>query len=150
MSQNLELLSRQRETEMRRSVEARELESEQQREQAAVDEYHHRIRVAVKEYGEKELAFERGCDISTISHQIACVPGRGFPQPWLLRKLRRKISWFAAWEAEDAGYLPPQPKDKALDDTEVISQIEREVLPDLGKRDSQKLLEILRRRRSGR
>jgi hypothetical protein len=80
----------------------------------------------------------------------SCERGRGYPQPRLLRKLRRKIAWFAAWEADDAGYLPPQRKDAEIEDAEALTEIERDVLPELGKRQAEHVRSILRRRRRGR
>lgn len=148
MAETLQLFDKQQQEEKRRSEELRALEAAQVKDQAAVDDYHLRIKLAAKEYGEKELAFELGIDISTLSNMTSCERGRGYPQPRLLRKLRRKISWFAVWEADDAGYLPPQRKDAEIDDAAACDEIERDVLPELGKKQQDHLRAILRRRRS--
>lgn len=150
MAETMELLSRTRESELSRARDARDFQARQEADRAAEDEYHHRIRVAIKEYGEKDLAFEHGCDVSMISNMASCERGRGYPQPWLLRKLRKKILWFAAFEMEDADYLPPQHKEASIDDAEACAEIERDVLPELGKKQAEHVRAILKRRRGSR
>lgn len=140
--ENLQLLSREREAQLQRAAEARELQAEQQRWAALADDYHQQIRVAADEVGRKAIAIDLGRDLSTISHWLSCEQGRGLPPPILLLYLRRKVPALAAWEREHAEAL--------VDDAQAFAEIERDFLPELGKRDADKLRSILRRRRGAR
>lgn len=142
MAENLQLLSRDREDALRRAAEARELQAEQQRWQALTDEYQDEIRSAAGVVGRKAIATDLGMDLSTVSNQLSCEPGRGYPQPRMLLYLRHKVPQLAAWEREHAQAL--------VDDEQAFAEIERDFLPDLGKRDADRLRSILRRRRNGR
>jgi hypothetical protein len=118
--------------------------------QDLADEYHHEIRKAVEEVGRKAIATDLGVDLSTVSNWISCEVGRGFPPPRLLIYLRKRSPSLIAWESDRAGYVPPTPKEAAIDEAQALVEIEHHVLGELGKRDSEKVRSILRRvRRRG-
>lgn len=149
MAETIQLLSKERETELRMAAEARAQQQVQQMWAALADDYHHEIRKAADVVGRKTVASDLGVDLSTVSNWLSCETGRGFPPPRLLVYLRDKAPALAVWEADHAGYLPPQRKESAIDDAHAITEIERDVLPDLGKRDAEKMRAILRRIRRG-
>jgi hypothetical protein len=140
MPETLELLSRQREDALHRSREARELQEEQQRWASLADEYHQQVRLAADDVGRKTVAIDLGKDLSTVSNWLACEPGRGFPPPVLLLYLRHRVPALGAWEREHAEML--------VDDAQLVTEIETDLLPELGKRDADKLRGLLRRRRA--
>lgn len=143
MAQSLELLSRDREESLARAREDRELQERQQRWVMLADDYHEQIRLAAAALTRKQIAFDLGVDLSTVSNWLSCEPGRGLPTPRLLLYLRRKHPQLAAWERENA--------EVPADDSELLDEIERDVLQDLSKRDQEKFRALLRRRRrSGR
>jgi hypothetical protein len=139
MPESLQLLSKQREEELRHAAEARELQAVQQAWTALADEYHEEIRKAAAAVGRKNIATDLGNDLSTVSNWLSCEPGRGFPPPKLLLYLRRKVPALSAWEREHA--------ETAIDDGQAFAEIERDFLPELGKRDADRLRAILRRRK---
>lgn len=141
-AETLQLLSRDREAELRRASEARELQQVQQRWAALADDYHEQIRQAATVVGRKTIAIDLGKDLSTVSNWLSCETGRGFPPPVLLLYLREKHQPLAAWERENALVM--------LFDHELVDELERDVLPELGKRDAEKLRALLRRRRGER
>lgn len=142
MAESLQLLSRDRETELELAREARELQARQQAWAALADEYHDEIRAAATARGRKNIASDLGWDLSTISNQLSCEQGRGSPSPKLILYLRKHHPPLAAWERDHAQVL--------VGDGELLDEIERDLLPELGKRDAEKLREKLRRRRSAR
>lgn len=142
MPENLQLLGLDRETALARAREARELQEEQQRWAMLADEYLQQIRLAADAVGRKTIATDTGYDLSTISNQLSGEQGRGTPSPRLLLYLRWKHPPLAAWERDHAQVL--------VADHELLDEIERDLLPELGKRDAEKLREKLRRRRSAR
>jgi hypothetical protein len=149
-AETIPLLSREREAELRGVAEARAQQQVQQMWAALTDEYHHEIRKAADQWGRKTIAWDLGVDLSTVSNWLSCENGRGFPPPRLMLYLRDKVPTLAAWENDHAGYLPPQLKMSAIDGGQAISEIERDVLPELGKRDADKVRSILRRVRGAR
>lgn len=142
MAENLELLSRQREAQIQRAAEARELQAEQLHWQMLADEYHQQIRTAADDVGRKKMAADLGKDLSTISNWLSCEAGRGFPPPMALLYLREKVPCLKQWEDAHAIAF--------IEDDEVIAQLQRDLLPDLGRAHSQKFLDIVRRRRASR
>ncbi len=149
MAGTLELLSKSREAELRNAAEARELQDEQQRLAALADEYHGEIRRAADALGRKAIATDIGVDLSTVSNWLSCEQGRGFPPPRLLLHLRKHWPPLLAWEADHADHLPPVRKETAIDEREALAEIERQVLPELGKRNADTVREILRRVKKG-
>lgn len=140
MAENLQLLSRERENSLRLADEERKLLDEQRRWADLTDEYHQQIRLAAEHIGRKAIAQKMGRDLSTVSNQLSCEAGRGYPTPAMMLVLRDGCPDLKAWEEEHAH--------SCIDDAQVITQIERDLLPDLGKREAQLLLSILRRRRA--
>lgn len=141
MAESLQLLSRQREEELRRAADARDLQAEQQRWIALTDDYHQQIRNAADRAGRKAIATDLGVDLSTVSNWLSCESGRGFPPPRLLLYLRQRAAELSSWEAEHARV--------AIDESAALTEIERDVLPELGKRDADRVRAILRRIRKG-
>ena len=141
MVDSLPLLSQHREQELRRAAEARELQEQQQRLASLADEYHTEIRRAADQVGRKAIAIDIGVDLSTVSNWLSCENGRGYPPPRLLLYLRKRIPELQAWESTHAETL--------IDEQQAVTEIERDVLPELGKRDQEKVRAILRRVRKG-
>lgn len=141
-TESTQLLSRDREDQLNRTREARELQERQQRWQMLADEYHQQLRLARDEVGPKTMATDLGRDISTLSNWFSCEQGRGFPPPVALLYLRHKVPALAVWERQHAELL--------IEDGEAFTEIERDILPDMDKRSAEKVRSILRRRRSSR
>lgn len=142
MPEVTQLLSKEREQELQRAREARELQETQQRWAMLADDYHQQIRKAAADIGRKKIAEDLGVDLSTVSNWLSCEVGRGYPPPRLLLYLRANSTDLGSWEADHAVVV--------ISDDQVINELVRGLLPELGKRDAEKMLSILRRRKGSR